>query len=359
MPISMRCECGKELQAKDEFAGRRTQCPDCGRELVIPGQAAANPYQAGPVFEPGPAKAPPGFEAKTSGKAITSLVLGLVSPFTCFITAIPGIVFGVLGLTEANKSDGRIKGQGLAIAGIVVSSLGMLLILPAILLALLLPAVQSAREAARRVQCSNNLKQIGLAMHNFESTRNAFPGQAITDADGKPLLSWRVAILPYLEESSLYQEFHLNEAWDSPHNKALLARMPRTYACPSSSPPEEVAQGLTHYQAFAGPGTMMDPSVIQRDPDGMTKGVRLATVADGTSNTILVIEAANPVEWTKPDDLPYVPNGPPPVVGAKHAGGENALFTDGSVRFLKNTIAGQVMNALITRAGGEVVGPDF
>src|SRR2546421_2830108 len=91
----------------------------------------------------------------------------------------------------------------------------------AVLIALLLPAVQSAREAARRAQCTNNLKQIAIAMHNFHNQRSHFPAAAITDKQGQPLLSWRVAILPYLgdEEAALYQKFHLHEPWDSPHNK--------------------------------------------------------------------------------------------------------------------------------------------
>src|SRR6202789_1676353 len=103
----------------------------------------------------------------------------------------------------------------------------------AVLIALLLPAVQAAREAARRAQCVNNLKQIGLAMHNYHSANDAFPMPAITDKDGKPLLSRRVAILPYIEKQELYNKFKLEEPWDSPHNKALLKEMPTTYLCPS------------------------------------------------------------------------------------------------------------------------------
>ncbi len=101
-----------------------------------------------------------------------------------------------------------------------------------VLVALLLPATQSAREAARRAQCTNNIKQIMLAMHNYLSANNSFP-RDVTDRDGKPLLSWRVAILPYIEQGELYNKFKLDEPWDSPHNKELLKEMPPTFLCPS------------------------------------------------------------------------------------------------------------------------------
>lgn len=212
-----------------------------------------------------------------------------------------------------------------------------------VLVALLLPAVQSAREAARRAQCTNNLKQMALAMHNFASATDHFPPQAIRSRDGKPLLSWRVAILPYLEQNALYNEFHLDEPWDSPHNRALAERMPNLYACPSKLLPP----GMTCYQVPFGPGTIF----------GEEKGCRLAQITDGTSNTILIVEVQEPVLWTKPDDLTYDPKAVDvaPAVGSAHPGGWNAAFADGSVRFIKNTIELNVLRAVLTRDGGEIV----
>jgi hypothetical protein len=206
--------------------------------------------------------------------------------------------------------------------------------------ALLLPAVQAAREAARRAQCTNNLKQIGLAMHNYHEANESFPPAAIVGADGKPLLSWRVAILPYLGEEALYKEFRLDEPWDGPHNQALAARMPAVFICPSeTSTPES-----THYLAFVGPGGMFE---------GGARAVKLREVLDGTSNTLLVVEGATAVPWTKPEDLPA--DAPAAAVGSGHPGGFNALFADGATRFIKSSIPEATLRAIISRAGSEPV----
>ena len=219
-----------------------------------------------------------------------------------------------------------------------------------VMIALLLPAVQAAREAARRAQCTNNEKQIGLAMHNYASVNNVFPPPAILDKDGKPLLSWRVAILPFLDQQGLYNEFHLNEPWDSPHNKALIAKMPRTYACPSLVNPQP---GTTTYRVYTGKGAAFDDA----------KGHGLGHVTDGLSNTIGVVESPDSVAWTKPDDLPFDAenNGAAALAaaGSRHPGGFNALFLDGSVKFIKKSVAVSVFKALVTYNGGEVIGNEF
>src|ERR1700731_3796855 len=129
------------------------------------------------------------------------------------------------------SKEGRVRQRG----GFTLIELLVVIAIIGVLIALLLPAVQSAREAARRAQCTNNLKQIGLAFHNYHSANNAFPRAAITDKQGKPVLSWRVAILPYIEQQELYKKFKRDEPWDSPHNKALLKEVPTTYVCPSRS----------------------------------------------------------------------------------------------------------------------------
>ena len=216
-----------------------------------------------------------------------------------------------------------------------------------VMVALLLPAVQASREAARRTQCVNNLKHFGLAMHNHHEVNGAFPPAAITDKDGKPLLSWRVAVLPFIEQNELYNKFKLDEPWDSANNKPLIAEMPRIFLCPSRKNPEA---GTTCYCAWTGENTAFD------GPNGRGR----AAIPDGTSNTLHVVESSTPVIWSKPDDLAFDPQSKLPNFGAGslHPGGFNTLFADGSVRFLKNTINQIILKALISPAGGEVINAD-
>ena len=147
MPIDFRCpHCGHQTLVADQFAGQSGPCSKCGQTITVPGTAGPAP----------PIGAPPPRSTGSSGAAIAAIIAAVV--------------------------------VGLFFCG-------------GILIALLLPAVQAAREAARRTQCSNNLKQIGLAMHNYHDVNQQFPPAYIADADGQPMHSWRVLILPYLEHS--------------------------------------------------------------------------------------------------------------------------------------------------------------
>ena len=145
------------------------------------------------------------------------------------------------------------------------------------------PAVAAA---ARRTQ--NNLKQIALAMHNFHSDYQSFPPTASYAADGTPLLSWRVHLLRYLDAGELYEKFKLDEPWDSAHNRALLKEMPEVFRSPRAT----AEPGMTVYQVPFGPGL----------PFAGRAGVPLREFKDGTTQTILAVEAAEPVPWTKPVD---------------------------------------------------------
>jgi hypothetical protein len=214
----------------------------------------------------------------------------------------------------------------------------------ATLVSSLIEGVRQMRESASRMQSVNNLKQIALAMHNYHATYNHFPPQAIYSKEGKPLLSWRVLLLPYLEQDGLYRQFKLDESWDSPHNKKLLAQMPKVYADPNV----HTTQPVTVYQAFVGPGAFFEGK----------KGLSLgADFPDGTSNTLMVVEATNPVPWTSPDDLPYDPNKPLPKLGGHIDKRFAAAYCDGSVRLLNQNIKESVLRALITRNGGELIDP--
>src|SRR5262249_2836480 len=142
----------------------------------------------------------------------------------------------------------------------------------------------------------NNLKQIVLAMQNYaEDHGGRLPPAVLQDKDGRPLHSWRVLLLPYLDQGDLYRGFRLNEPWDSPHNLALLPRMPEVYAVPAGLPAEAGAgPSRTFYQVFTGPGPAFEGPRGLRFP---------GDILDGTSETIFVAEAGEPVPWTHPTDL--------------------------------------------------------
>jgi hypothetical protein len=219
-----------------------------------------------------------------------------------------------------------------------------------VMVALLLPAVQAAREAARRMQGSNNLKQIGLAMHNFHDTYRAFPAGYSANAEGDPLLSWRVHILPFIEQQALYDQFHLDEPWDSPHNKTLIAKMPEIYRCPNSVAKPDA--GMTNYVGVVG-----KDGIFVRPKNGDRLGTGMREIRDGTSNTIMTLEVPDEtaVVWTKPTD--FTPDKDEPTKGLTglRPGGFQAGFADGSVRFIAETIDVGMLQALFTKNGGEPV----
>ncbi len=215
--------------------------------------------------------------------------------------------------------------------------------------ALAAPPIRRFREATRRTRCINNLKLIGLAMHNYHSAHNAFPAAYSAAKDGKPLLSWRVHILPFLDAGELYGEFRLDEAWDSPHNKPLIARMPATYACPSMVKALAV-EGKTTYLTPRGPGTLFPGS----------RGIKIQEVPDETSNTLMVVDVddSSAVTWTRPDDWPATPPIDLRGLGQHHPGGTVGSLADGVVRLIKAKATARIWQLLTTRDGGEAVNWD-
>ncbi len=233
----------------------------------------------------------------------------------------------------------EIEREGLAVRGRVSTELKLETVAKVAMG--LLNEVGSVRLAAQRSQVQNNLKQIALAMLNYESAHGFFPVPMTVDRSGKPLLSWRVAILPYIEQDNLYRQFKLDEPWDSEHNKKLLDKMPQVYATPGLTPEGGTD---THFQLFVGGGAVFDKLLP----------TRIRSITDGTSNSIMVAQAAKAVPWTKPDDLDFDPNGPLPELLFLN-GISNVAFCDGSVRALQKSIEPKVLKALITRSGGEVI----
>lgn len=187
----------------------------------------------------------------------------------------------------------------------------------------------------------NNLKQIGLAFYNYHDTYIGLPGN-ITDKDGKPLLSWRVAILPFVEEVELYKQFKLDEPWDSASNKKLIEKMPKLY-----TPVRVKAKaGETFYQTFTGEKALFG---------GKVKNPKITSITDGTSNTGMVFEAGEAVIWSKPADMPFDEKKALPKLGGLFNGESNVLMCDGSVKRLKKNPDEKELKNLIMPADGNVI----
>lgn len=207
--------------------------------------------------------------------------------------------------------------------------------------------VQQVRASALEMSNVNNLKQIGLALHCYHDVLGHFPPVAQTNKNGKPLLSWRVLILPYIEQDALYRQFRLDEPWDSEHNAKLIPQIPKLYVLPGMEETDG-KKGLTRYRVFVGNGAAWEPN----------KALTLQQFRDGTSNTWLVVVAKDAVPWTKPEELPFDPKKDPSVLLGKVVNRWQALFSDGAVRSYQKLPKADIVRGLITRDGGEVIPPD-
>lgn len=207
--------------------------------------------------------------------------------------------------------------------------------------------IVASRKAARRMQCSNNLKHLALAMHNYHDTNLEFPPAFSVDAGGKPLHSWRVLILPYVEAKSLYDAIRLDEPWDSEYNKQFHDKMPGVFRCPSRKSGDKNRD--TGYCLVVGEDTF-------GCADG--KGLTFGKITDGTSNTLMITERKAPVCWMAPVDITQEDaclgiNKKDEGISSWHDGGINAAFGDGSVRFIGEMIDRKTLKAVLTIAGGE------
>jgi hypothetical protein len=221
---------------------------------------------------------------------------------------------------------------------------------------LLVPCVQKVPDGEGWVRSRASLRGVTYALLAYHDIYKRLPPAAVTDKKGRPLYSWRVLLLPYLEEKGLYQQFQLDEPWDSPHNKKLVEKTPRCYQPFLGG---EEGPGLTRYQVCVGPGTAFERPGLRLSPQDFP---------DGLADTLLVVEGGEAVPWSKPADLAYDPNGPLPSLGGAfdkpvhflcyevgRNPGFNAAFADGTARFLARDIDERTLRGLITRNGGEKV----
>jgi prepilin-type processing-associated H-X9-DG protein len=281
------------MDVADQYAGQNASCSHCGQDIAVPRGGDASPQRS------------PG------------------RWFTCRTVTIVFMLITFVGMT----------------------------------IGLLLPAVNAPREGLRRGQCRNNLNQIGLAMFNYQQQYGCFPPAFIPDKNGKPKHSWRVLILPFLDEVGLYKQYRFDEPWNGPHNKELAARMPAVYRCPSEAPP---GTSYTSYAMIVGPHAISDgPTPRKRDD-----------VKDGISNTIMVAECAGAdINWLEPRDVNAASirslwtlgdegMKPPSGISSYHSGMANVLFCDGTVRAIRSSVDEKLLRAMLTIDGGEPVNVD-
>ncbi|HEY1189978.1 MAG TPA: DUF1559 domain-containing protein [Gemmata sp.] len=212
----------------------------------------------------------------------------------------------------------------------------------------LLQAVQSRRKAELRTR---NLKQIGVALHHYLGSHSRFPAN-VYGPKGELLLSWRVQLLPYLEEEALFKQFKLDEPWDGPNNKLLIEKMPEVFRAPD----REHEKGKTFYLGFVE--REKRAALVGRPwlKNGEKFGLTAESFTDGLSNTLAVIEAAEGVVWSKPDDLPF--GGVVPLLGEKDWERTPALRFDGSVLLFPTKLRPYAFWPHVTVDGGEVT-PDL
>lgn len=299
--INFACpHCNAPQSAEERYAGLTGPCTACGKMMTVPGGAGVS-----------------------AGKAAAAGV-GI------------GSVFLIVGI----------------VTFVVMLGCG------GVLLALLLPAVQAARQAARRMASSNNEKNIMLALHNYHDTHGEFPPAVIKDKDGKPMHSWRVLILPYIEQQGLYSQYDMNQPWDSPQNMQVANSMPQVYRSPldTSNKPNS---NITSYLLFAGKGTVF----------GEEGKASIGNITDGTSNTVALTEVDNSgIIWTQPVDLDAekldfvirdMRNQQPGQINSEAGGGVMMGFFDGSVRFMSSQTNPQELRSAVDPKDGRAPLIDF
>ena len=337
--LQYACEnCGQTLEAEKHQVGQKAKCPACGHVGVVPGvgkREAAREDRGQSLFPE---------ERRGRDRDDRNPERGRERGRDRY-------------RDEFEEDRPKKQGSAMPVILIVVGVLAVLAVAGvALVMVLIFPAVAKVREAAARMQTTNNMKQVGLAMHNFHDVYKAFPmPTGYQTKDGKPGLSWRVALLPYLENEMLYRQFKLDEPWDSPHNMALIPLMPKVYTVVGAD--QANAEGLTHFQVIKGRNFLFDDNYTGKKPlppFGLL-GRPMSEIRDGTSNTLMVALVKTPVPWTKPDDLDGDDGAPiGPRLDDRYRV-SMLLLADGSIRSQRKMLSEAEWKALLSVNGGEIV----
>jgi hypothetical protein len=338
-------------QVRDQFKGQIEALPRVAdaldiQSLWVVGNFSGKDLQVELTGEyPSSDKAKAGKEAADSLKFMAGLFLGQLGD-----PALAGAANNFLKSLTISQSGSNVVVK--ASGPVDVKQLGG----PDMVKALLDGAAGGLTPGLR--EAMNNLSQITMALHNYHDSMGGFPTSVWVNWQNNQQYSWRVALLPYLEEVELYNKIIENGAWDSPANRELAARMPKVFQVPG----KPAGPGKTFYQAFAGPDTMFGPLSVPPLPPGIPppRGHRILEIKDGTSNTLAIVEGAEAVDWMKPgSDILFEPGpqGFPVAKLANHWRGNIFIgaFFDGSVHTIPRKIDPKVLQALITHSGGEVI----
>ena len=253
---------------------------------------------------------------------------------------------------DSRPRSGRSSKKGMNVALIVGIVLAILVVCAGLGGYAMFSSITKVKESATRMRDSNNLKQVGLAMHYVnDDLHQGFFAPIAHDKNGNPVaseLSFRVSLLPYIEQQILYNQFDLTAGWDSPRNRPAAQTIVPTFGSPFATAP---SGPTTPYRAFVGGGSMFDEN---------GKPVPVTQIRDGMGNTIMLMAVDEEVPWAAPRELKYSPTGPLPSLGTRATPeGSNVLLADGSVKFLKVSTPEVVLRSLITRAGGDVMPVDW
>ncbi|WP_339728453.1 DUF1559 domain-containing protein [uncultured Gimesia sp.] len=328
MTISFQCKkCGKNYKVSDDKAGKKIKCRQCSAPVRIPEaevddftddweeEAEETPLPRRRARSASKSKPKPKRKNKSSSGLNQNLLIigGIVAilaigggGYFMFFAGKPGS-----GLVKSitDKADEIINSQG--------------------------------GSGSQKVKASelDNMKKIGRAFHDYHDSFTRFPPADAHLVDGKPLLSWRVHLLPFLGQAEIYKQFNLQEPWDSPQNSALLEKMPAVFQCTGVNKP-----GYTSIMTFSGEGTPF--------PGG--RGIRLRDITDGSSNTLLCVKAGpdKAIPWTKPVDLPFNSGNPFSALGQSPNGSFLSAAADGSVRNITSDLPAQTLRNLIQHQDG-------